>query len=91
MIQINLLPPEYRPRQGTPVARFIAIVAGVVVIACAGGAYAYTHFVELAKVKEMRSSREDFSRSSAPRTRVSVVRMGIHRCGSAKRCFRSSR
>jgi cell division protein FtsB len=59
MIQINLLPPEYRPRQGTPVARFVAIVAGVVVVASAGGAYAYTHFVELAKVKEMRSVREE--------------------------------
>jgi cell division protein FtsB len=59
VIQINLLPPEYRPRQGTPVARFVAIVAGVVVVACAGGAYAYTHFVELAKVKEMRGSREE--------------------------------
>jgi cell division protein FtsB len=59
VIQINLLPPEYRPRQGTPVARFVAIVAGVVVVACAGGAYAYTHFVELAKVKEMRSVREE--------------------------------
>ena len=29
MIQINLLPPEYRPRQGTPVARFAAIVVGL--------------------------------------------------------------
>src|SRR5262245_28351319 len=59
MIQINLLPPEYRARSGTPVARFVAIVAGVVVLACASGAYAYTHFIELAKVRELRQAREE--------------------------------
>jgi cell division protein FtsB len=58
MIQINLLPPEYRPRTGTPVARFVAIVVGVVLIASATGAYAYTHFIELAKVRELKASRE---------------------------------
>jgi hypothetical protein len=63
MIQINLLPPEYRPRQGTPVARFVAIVAGVAVLACASGAYAYTHFIELAKVKELHAVREEESRA----------------------------
>ena len=59
MIQINLLPPEYRARTGTPVARFAAIVGGVVVLACASGAYAYTHFIELAKVRELRQTREE--------------------------------
>jgi cell division protein FtsB len=63
MIQINLLPPEYRPRPGTPVARFVAIVAGVAVLACASGAYAYTHFIELAKVKELHAVREEESRA----------------------------
>ena len=32
MIQINLLPPEYRPRTGTPVARFAAIVVGMITV-----------------------------------------------------------
>jgi hypothetical protein len=59
MIQINLLPAEYRARTGTPVARFAAIVGGVVVLACASGAYAYTHFIELAKVRELRLTREE--------------------------------
>jgi cell division protein FtsB len=59
MIQINLLPPEYRAKTGTPVARFVAIVSGVVVLACASGAYAYTHFIELAKVRELRQTREE--------------------------------
>lgn len=59
MIQINLLPPEYRARASTPVARLAAIIAGVVVLACASGAYAFTHFIELAKVRELRSNREE--------------------------------
>jgi cell division protein FtsB len=59
MIQINLLPPEYRARTGTPVARFVAIVVGVVLLASATGAYAYTHFIELAKVRELKAAREE--------------------------------
>lgn len=63
MIKINLLPPEYRPRTGTPVARFVAIVVGIVMVLSAGGAYAYTHFIELAKVRELKQSREEEVRS----------------------------
>jgi len=63
MIQINLLPPEYRPRSGTPVARFVAIVAGVILVAGAGGAYAYTHFIELAKVQELKEARDEERRA----------------------------
>lgn len=59
MIQINLLPPEYRARAGTPMARLVAIIAGVVMLASACGAYAYTHFIELAKVRELRQAREE--------------------------------
>jgi cell division protein FtsB len=54
MIQINLLPPEYRPRTGTPVVRFVAIVVGVVLIASATGAWFYTHFIQLSNVLEIR-------------------------------------
>ena len=59
MIKINLLPPEYRPRTGTPVARFAAIVVGVVLVASASGAYAYTHFIELARVTQLRDARTE--------------------------------
>ncbi len=59
MIQINLLPPEYRPRTGTPMARFVAIVVGIIMVLSAGGAYAYTHFIELAKVQELKRSRQE--------------------------------
>ena len=63
MIQVNLLPPEYRPQAGTPVARFAAIVSGVVLVVGASCAYAYTHFVQLAKVKDVEAQREETCRS----------------------------
>jgi len=59
MIQINLLPPEYRPRSGTPVGRFVAIVVGVVLVACASGAWFYTHFIQLSNVRELRDVRSE--------------------------------
>ena len=59
MIQINLLPPEYRPRTGTPVTRFVAIVVGVVLVASATGVWFYTHFIELANTKELRDVRAE--------------------------------
>lgn len=59
MIQINLLPPEYRPRTGTPVARFVAIVVGVVLVASATGVLFYTHFIELANTQELRDVRAE--------------------------------
>ena len=64
MIQINLLPPEYRPTSGTPVARFAAIVVGIVLVLSAGGVYAYTHFIELSNVRELKRSREEEVRST---------------------------
>lgn len=63
MIQVNLLPPEYRPQAGTPVARFAAIVSGVVLFVGASCAYAYTHFVQVAKVREVRALREETCKS----------------------------
>lgn len=59
MIRVNLLPPEYRAAAGTPVGRFVAIIAGVVAVVGAGCFYAYTHFVQLQKVREVRALREE--------------------------------
>lgn len=59
MIKINLLPPEYRPRTGTPVARFVAIVAGVILVASSAGVFAYTHFIDLTRARELRIARTD--------------------------------
>jgi hypothetical protein len=59
MIRVNLLPPEHRPAQGTPVGRFAAIVGGVVMVVSSGCFYAYTHFVLLTKALEVKSLREE--------------------------------
>src|SRR5262245_56798480 len=59
MIQVNLLPPEHRASTGTPVVRFVAIVAGVVMVVGASCAYAYTHFIQLARVREVASLRQE--------------------------------
>jgi cell division protein FtsB len=63
VIQINLLPPEYRARAGTPVARFAAIVVGVVMVLGAAGAFAYTRYIALANAKEIRQVKENEARS----------------------------
>lgn len=59
MIEINLLPPEFRAKSGTPIARFVAIVGGVVVVAAALGIFAWTHLIELARVRDLRATREE--------------------------------
>ena len=63
MIQVNLLPPEYRAAVGTPVVRFVAIVAGVLLVVGATCAYAYTHFIQLAKVRELQGLRAEEAKS----------------------------
>ena len=57
MIQINLLPDEYRKRSGTPIARFVATLVGVVAVLGACGMYGYTHFIELKRATDLRDSR----------------------------------
>lgn len=59
MIQVNLLPPEHRAATGTPVARFVAIVGGVVLVVGASCAYAFTHFIQLARVREVEALRQE--------------------------------
>lgn len=59
MIRVNLLPPEYRAATGTPVGRFVAIVLGVVAVVGTGCWYAYTHFVQLQRVKEVKALRDE--------------------------------
>jgi hypothetical protein len=59
MIEINLLPAEYRAKSGTPIARFVAIVGGVVVVAAALGVFAWTHLIELARVRDLHATKEE--------------------------------
>jgi Tfp pilus assembly protein PilN len=59
MIKINLLPPEYRKVEGTPIARLVATVAGVALVTCAAGVWGYVHTAMLAQVREERIQREE--------------------------------
>ena len=76
MIQVNLLPPEYRAATGTPVARFVAIVAGVVLVVGASCAYAYTHFIQLAKVLEVKGLRDEEANSKDAQKARSLALQG---------------
>jgi hypothetical protein len=59
MIKVNLLPPEYRKVEGTPIARLVTTVAGVFVVACAAGAWGYVHMAMLDKVRDERMQQEE--------------------------------
>jgi len=58
VIHINLLPVEYRKAESTPIARFIAIVAGAVLVTSALVAYGYVHYSQLRGVREVRDATE---------------------------------
>lgn len=59
MIKVNLLPPECRKVERTPMLRFATIVAGVVLSASAIGAFLYVHFGMLVNVVSEREKLED--------------------------------
>jgi len=59
MIKVNLLPPEYRKVDGTPIARFAALTLGVFLTASALSVWGYVHFGMLAEVRERRTTLAD--------------------------------
>lgn len=59
MINVNLLPQEYRRVERTPILRFVAIICGVVLSASAIGAFLYVHFVTLVEVVSDREKLDD--------------------------------
>ncbi len=59
MIRINLLPPEYRKVEGTPVARLVTTVAAVALVAGAVGLWGWYHFAVLAQIREQRAQKEE--------------------------------
>lgn len=59
MIKVNLLPPEYRKVDGTPVARLAVTIAGVVLVACGAGAWGYVHLAMLAQIRDERIQKEE--------------------------------
>jgi len=59
MIKVNLLPPEFRKVEGTPIARFVALVAGVFLTASALSGWAYVHFGMLKEVRDERIALQE--------------------------------
>ncbi|MHC4550708.1 MAG: PilN domain-containing protein [Planctomycetota bacterium] len=58
MISINLLPPEYRRSEATPIARFLAIVIGAVVVTTALVIYGWVHYSKLRGIREVREATD---------------------------------
>ena len=66
MIRINLLPPEYRKTESTPIARFLSIVIGAIMVTSGLVTYGYIHYSELNGIREVRASVEaEFANKSA--------------------------
>src|SRR5262245_45074524 len=59
MIRVNLLPPEYRKVEGTPIARLVTTVAGVALVAGAAGWWGWYHFAVLTHVRDERTTKEE--------------------------------
>jgi hypothetical protein len=58
MIKVNLLPPEHRKVEGTPVARLVTTVASVMLVAGVATWWAVFHFGALARVRDDREEKE---------------------------------
>jgi hypothetical protein len=58
MIKVNLLPPEYRKVDGTPIGRLVATIGAVTLVTASGGYWAYSHFQVLAQVRDERLEQE---------------------------------
>ncbi|MHC4959351.1 MAG: PilN domain-containing protein, partial [Planctomycetota bacterium] len=66
MIQINLLPDEYRKAESTPIARFMAIVIGAVIVTSGLVTYGFVHYGKLKGVRDVRVEVEaEFQNKSA--------------------------
>jgi cell division protein FtsB len=71
MIKVNLLPPEYRKVERTPLLRFVAIIGGVILSASAIAAFLYVHFgmlveaqAQLDKSKEVYETKASLAKQS---------------------------
>ena len=58
MISINLLPSEFRKSEATPIARFLSIVIGAVVVTTSLVVYGYVHYSQLRGAVDLREATE---------------------------------
>ncbi len=52
LVAVNLLPPDRRAKEATPLAVFLPVLAGVVVLALAGVFWSWLRFSELARAED---------------------------------------
>jgi Tfp pilus assembly protein PilN len=66
VISINLLPAEYRKSEATPIARFLAIVIGAVVVTTGLVVYGWVHYSKLRGVRDVReTTKAEFANKKA--------------------------
>jgi Tfp pilus assembly protein PilN len=66
MININLLPQEFRQRERTPIRIFMATVAASFFVAASGGTFAYVHFGKLASEEQTLARLSEDRQSMEP-------------------------
>ena len=76
MIQINLLPIEYRKAEATPIARFAAILAGAILVTSGVVGYGYVHYSKLKGVRDLRVATEETYATKAKRADASKALQG---------------
>jgi Tfp pilus assembly protein PilN len=73
VISINLLPSEYRKSEATPIARFLSIVIGAVVVTTALVIYGYVHYSQLRGAQDLREATEQIYSNKKMEADVSVA------------------
>lgn len=66
MIQINLLPSEYRKAERTPLIVFLPLIAGLICVLSAGAVAGYVRFSWLAETRAERTSLDQTFREKKP-------------------------
>jgi Tfp pilus assembly protein PilN len=73
VISINLLPGEYRKSEATPIARFLSIVIGAVVVTTALVIYGYVHYSQLRGAQDLREATEQIYTNKKMEADVSLA------------------
>lgn len=73
MIAINLLPSEYRKSEATPIARFLSIVIGAVVVTSALVIYGYVHYSQLRRAQDLSEATEQIYKNKKMDADVSLA------------------
>jgi Tfp pilus assembly protein PilN len=73
VISINLLPGEYRKSEATPIARFLSIVIGAVVVTTALVIYGYVHYSQLRGAQDLCEATEQIYTNKKMEADVSLA------------------